>query len=122
LICIAGACMKFQKFRECFKTCVVKMIPTQAHKNYLKKKLRRKKKVLQTNLNMLETAQSLEHKEQEKALEMEARKAHSEELEETSRGARRKSRSRSKNSKQCPLGYRRCTCDGIAERCRGYVE
>ena len=100
----------------------MKLIPTQAHKNYLKKKLRRKKKVLQTNLNMLETAQSLEHKEQERALEMKARKAHSEELEEISRGARRKSRSRSKNSRKCTLGYKACTCNGIAEQCRGYVE
>ena len=66
---------------------------------------------------MLETAQSLENKEQE----METRKTNSDLIEETSRGARRKSRSRSKNPKDCPLGYRRCTCLGVAEHCRGYV-
>ena len=70
------------------------MIPTQAHKSYLKKKLHRKKKVLQTNLSMLETAQSIDHQELEKAqalsLEMETRKHHSDELEEKACGARKK--------------------------------
>ena len=125
-LCLVGACIKFPKMRECFKTCLVKMISTQAHKSYLKKKLHRKKKVLQTNLSMLETAQSIDHQELEKAqalsLEMETRKDHSVELEEKACGARKKSRSRSRTSRQCPNGYKTCTCDGIAERCRGYVQ
>jgi hypothetical protein len=117
LICIVGACLKFEKLRNCCKSCIVKSIPTKAHTNYLKKKLRRKKKILAKNMSMLETAQSLESKAQE----MEIRKTKSDLIDETSRGARRKSRSRSKNPKDCPLGYRKCTCQGVEENCRGFI-
>ena len=79
-ICLVGACIKFPKMRECFKTCLVKMIPSQLH---------RKKKVLQTNLSMLETAQELE-KAQALSLEMETHKHHSDELEEKACGVRKK--------------------------------
>ena len=73
------------------------MILTKVHRSYLKKKLHQKKKVLQTNLSMIETAQSIENQELEKAqaisFEMETRKQskdHSDELEQKAHGARKK--------------------------------
>ena len=64
----------FPNFQEFYNACIVKLIPTKAHKSYLKKKLNRKNKVLVTNLSLIETAQSNENQEIEKAQAMETRK------------------------------------------------
>ena len=63
LLCLVAACIKFPKLHECSKVCIVKLIPTKAHRSYLKKKLNRKKKVLATNLSLIETAQAIENQE-----------------------------------------------------------
>jgi hypothetical protein len=118
LVCIMAACLKFERLRDCCKSCIIKCIPTKVHTSYLRKKLTRKKKILATNMSMLETAQSLENKAQE----MEIRKSKSILIDEKSLGARRKSRSRSQERpKACPLGYKRCTCRGVEEDCKGFI-
>ena len=39
LFCLVAAFIKFPKLHECSKACIVKLIPTKAHRSNLKKKL-----------------------------------------------------------------------------------